>query len=1173
MNKPWKHQQTQDQLRIFISSRIEECSAERQVVRDAIRDLNHQPILFEAIGARPYPPRDLYLSRLSESHAMIAIYRLGYGYIDQANGMAISGLEDEYRFAKEKGIETLFYIWKPSDEREPRLSSLIQEVSTGPTVAFYDDHEKLGEFVKRDLTALITAKFLEAGTQRGVLQEDSSHIISGALSRIGALLPRPALINQIVEKSGKSSVVCIYGPAGIGKTTIAAQYANARGGIFLRASGLAPKEIFSACAGLLKPGSKLDHAPYTTLEGARLGAAAAWAEISEVELIVDECDFVTELVSALQAGGGFDAAKRLLFTSRKSFVEYDNVLVPMLTQDEVNQILAKTSQAKSISSAQLAGGTPLDVQDALIIGGTAIEDFGSISGIQGSSGEILKYLALAAWPLSAEELLLLRADDSYSIDMLVADIDQLGAMVDDSPRGYRIVHANTAEKVTTWLKQSTQQFRFFVNRLTRLAERQGMIRYAYHHAKSLQDGSENKFIQGALREAAQLGDWRLAIAVADEMLAAAVDAESKAEAFHLLLGTIYPLDLMGAANRATEQLEKARELAESLGEKAIQEWRECSIGTKARRALLSEDVAELQRLYDEYGKAGRTWDQARLGLELSAIYLSTKKHEDAVNILRSTWTAFHDLGDDYGIDLSERNLASALSALPGHEEETERLVASISARTHGSSDMRRQRAWLCNILVRRLRASGRFDEAEALAQEAITIAVELGDESLRALNLVNLGNVQRSKRSPQQAFEAYEKAAVVAKSCGRTDIEADASRLVAGLFNDFSELGTAESRNEKAVLYAQTAIGLLRGSVYGDAQGSAWRELAEAYAAQGKATSAIDAAFEAANAFREEGDSDAFAQSLRYGCHLALPKHPSNYLDKVKLGLGLTELPVAADLVDQFIGLVVPIIKSAPKGALISLLGSHLETAWSALPEVMQRGFAATGIEKLNEFAMQTKGGNGKDQWRTLYSAIAFASLMKNTLHPYLHYRLADTVTRHVGDIFAREEQDGSRVWTVVFNWKRRVAMTVFPLDDSPATSLACFVLAVFSKAFETELEDELIGSGSNVSELLIQVSAYDLMPADIKELATKSLGLGDILTEQPCVVSRPAAFDAISPTIVFLAPSFLSEVSVQGQGGNALEVLLGLALTELTFQMLRGEVEVESLRPKIVSLVHRARP
>jgi hypothetical protein len=266
-------------------------------------------------------------------------------------------------------------------------------------------------------------------------------------------------------------------------------------------------------------------------------------------------------------------------------------------------------------------------------------------------------------------------------------------------------------------------------------------------------------------------------------------------------------------------------------------------------------------------------------------------------------------------------------------------------------------------------------------------------------------------------------------------------------------------------------------------------------------------------------------------------------------------------------------MESAPKGALISLLGSHLETAWSSLPDVMQRAFAAVGVEKLNEFAARNRGGNGKDLWRTLYSAIALASLMKNTLHPYLNHRLANAVTRHVDDIFAREDADGSRVWTVVFGWNRRVVLSVLPLDDSPATSLACFVLSVFAKAFETELKDELIGSESDVSELLVQVSAYDRMPANMKELAAKTLGLGDILSEQPCAVSRPADFNVISPTIVFLAPSFLADVSVQGKGGSALEVLLGLTLTELVFQMHRGQVEVDSLRPKIVSLVRRARP
>ena len=58
---------TVDRLAVFVSSTITECAAERAVVRDAIRSINHEPILFEEIGARPHPPRELYKARLEIS--------------------------------------------------------------------------------------------------------------------------------------------------------------------------------------------------------------------------------------------------------------------------------------------------------------------------------------------------------------------------------------------------------------------------------------------------------------------------------------------------------------------------------------------------------------------------------------------------------------------------------------------------------------------------------------------------------------------------------------------------------------------------------------------------------------------------------------------------------------------------------------------------------------------------------------------------------------------------------------------------------------------------------------------------------------------------------------------------------------------------------------------------
>lgn len=1171
MTNAWKYQQNQDQLRIFVSSRIDECKSERTVVAGAIRALRHQPVLFEAVGARPYPPRDLYLSRLSESHAMVAIYREGYGYIDEANGMVISGLEDEYRFAKQEGIETLVYVCKTSDGRDPRLAALVAEIATGTTLGFYEIPEQLEESVKRDLTALITARFLAAGTQRGVLQEDSSNVLARTLNRVGVLVLRRSVIALIQQRANEASIVCIHGPAGIGKTTVAAQFADRIEGRFIRVSGLAPKEIFSACAGIVRADRSRDAVSFSTLEGARLGLAAAWAETPAIDLVVDECDFISELIATLSAGGGFTGTKRLFYTSRSPSANHSNVQVPVLTRDEIDQIFAASPLPHKDTVLALEGATPLEIQQALLYRRSPRDQLSAIE-VPGSAGEVLKYLALAISPLSAEDLLQLRADGNYSVESLAADIDLLGGIVEDSPRGYRVIHEVIASNVSRALRESAQRYRFYVNRLIRLAERSGVARHAYELARSLGDGSERKFIAGAAREAAQLGDWHLGVRLIDELLVYAIDTDSRTEAFHLTLSLVYPLELMGDANRASEALSKARELALALGDAALRRWEEFAVSTRARRALATSDVKELEEIHKRYGNEQRIWDQARVGLELSAIYLAAKRHEEAVRILRPTLGAFRELGDDYGIDLAERNLASALSAVPEGGEEAELLVASISARIRDETDTRRQRAWLCNILTRRLRASGRYSEAETLATEAIEIATQLGDESLRAINLVNLGNVYRNQKASARAIEAYEAAALAGRKCGRLDIEADASRLVAGILNDFEDSGPEQERRRKAAMYAQTAIGLLRGTVYDEAQARAWWELAEARESLGMTIPAIEAAFEAASAFRREGDDDSFGRALSYAIGMALPQHVDSYLKCVGGALGLSAEVQGKTEADRFLNLISAILEKAPRSGLISTLGAHLGAIWARLPTLMKRGLAAASVERLWNFA----GGRRADSsqaWRVLYAGIAIATLLKDSSNPYLHHRLADSVTRNVGDIFFREEGNGSRVWTVVMSIKRRVTLTILPLDDSPASNLACFVLAVFVKAFEVELSDELIGGGAQIDELVVQVAAFDQMPHDLRTLASESIGLAEILSTQACAVSRPSSFTIASPTLVFLASEFLDQVSVQKEGGSALELLLGLTLTELTFQLLRGHVETDAIRPKIVSLVRKARP
>lgn len=1168
MTNPWSYRSTQDKLLIFVSSCLQECKEERAIVQDVIISLNHQPVLFEHLGARPYSPRDLYRSRLYKSQAMVAIYRSSYGYIDAPNGAEISGLEDEFRRAQEWGINTLVYVQRLPEDRDSRLAEMIKEIEGGHhTLAFYRNPEELRDRVRDDLTALITERFLSAGTQRDVLRETSQDVLARTLGRAGMIINRAGLIEELNSRLRASPVLCLYGPAGIGKTTLAAQFAQSEAAIFIRVSGLAPKDLFAVCANALRGGDSAEARSCSTLEGARLGLSALWAQAEAITLVVDECDFVPELIDALSSGGGTSPEKRLIFTSRESSNTFASFVVPPLSRAEVDEILAKTAIAKEIAPQVRETGNPLQLQQALAQRELSPATEG-LARIEGTAGELLRYLALSSVPLSAEDLVAVRADSNYSIEALYADIGQLGRLVDDSPRGLRLMHAETAAAIVSELSESPQRLRFYVNRLIRLFKDAGDLRRVYDLASLLNDGSEKKYAAATAREATQLGDWRLGVKLIDQLLEQALDAESKAKAFHLMLSLVYPLELMGDAQRAAALLERAQPLASALGPSAQTNLEEAEISSRARRGLSIEDVAALEDIYRRYGDRQQRWDQARVGLELSAIYMAAKDYEKAREVLRPTLATFKDLGDDYGVDLAQRNMASALSALPGHEEEAERLIGTIEERARDEPDARRQRAWLCNILTRRLRQSGRHKEAEALAKEAIEIGAALGDESLRAINFLNLGNIYRDMERPQLAIKAYEAAAVAAQKCGRRDIEADSSRLVAGIFNDFPKIEGINDRHARARVYAQHAIGLLRGALNYDVLARALIELGKAQEALGEKAPAAEAFFEAAKDFAQVPDEDSYERALVHGSHLALPDHIELYLERLADALSVVRPNSEEAMADQFITLVRPLIERSPRGALIPLLGGHLHQVWSHLPESMRGALASAVINIVREFDRDRK--NDFESWRVLYTGIVLSSLLKERMHPFLHSRLAQSVMLSVDDVFVREEGDGSRIWTVVLNLGRRVIVTISSLDETPETSLASFALAMFIKAFQDELGKELVGGGAGVDELRIHIGHFDHMPEDVRRLANQNLGLGDMLAKQACAVSRPSDFEEASPALVFLSSAFFEGISFGEGRGGSLQILFGLTLVELTFQLLRGQVEMEVIRPKVISLVRR---
>jgi hypothetical protein len=86
---------TPDQrLRVFVSSTVGEAgelAAERRAVLRAISALRLTPVLFE-LGARPYPPRELYRAYLAQSDIFVGLYWQRYWRVGP--GMEVSSLEE-----------------------------------------------------------------------------------------------------------------------------------------------------------------------------------------------------------------------------------------------------------------------------------------------------------------------------------------------------------------------------------------------------------------------------------------------------------------------------------------------------------------------------------------------------------------------------------------------------------------------------------------------------------------------------------------------------------------------------------------------------------------------------------------------------------------------------------------------------------------------------------------------------------------------------------------------------------------------------------------------------------------------------------------------------------------------------------------------------------------------
>jgi hypothetical protein len=143
-----------------VSSTLGELAEERQAVSRAISALRLSPVMFE-LGARPYPPREVYQQYLAQSDVFIGLYWQRYG--QPAPGARVSGLEEEFELSGD--LPRLLYIKGPAPDREPRLAELLARIQDEASVSYrhFRTTAELGRLVRDDLAVLLSEPFAAAG--------------------------------------------------------------------------------------------------------------------------------------------------------------------------------------------------------------------------------------------------------------------------------------------------------------------------------------------------------------------------------------------------------------------------------------------------------------------------------------------------------------------------------------------------------------------------------------------------------------------------------------------------------------------------------------------------------------------------------------------------------------------------------------------------------------------------------------------------------------------------------------------------------------------------------------------------------------------------------------------------------------------------------------------------
>lgn len=1155
--------QPPERLRIFVSSTIGECASERVRVREAIVSLNHEPFLFEDAGARPYPPRTLYLRKLRESDIFVGIYKLSYGWV--APQAQISGLEDEYREAIKRGIPCLLYVYADRSSRDPRLTALLAEFEQGEnTYSHYQSSDDLYTRVRDDLTSVIVERFLRMRSVEPMIAGDSSRDFS-----TDSVIERPQLEEAIQQVLRSEPILAVVGAPGSGKTVALSRLAKNNRFDFISASEIQSGELIQIINNRLRASRAAEPEYFLGSDNALVALKDELERHHEITLVID--DLFDEqsrdaLCRLLKASTGMH---RLVYSTNAGLAaDHPRFVVPPLTEEEASQVFNRSAWTSdsSVRSRVLAvsGGNPLLLRYVLESGSDAtppslvtIATTGYLR-LPPRTKEILAYLAISGAQLSLEEILQLVTEGPGVPSQVVADLEPAREFLVETVFGFTLKHQHQRHAIVAALQKHPQALAYYARRVARLLRRRGDNVLAFRVLDQISDKDRIPAGYAAIFDASRVHDFRTVRPILVAMIRALGDSADVEDVVRLRLGLSDAAFVLGDVKESDESLRIAEETAKESGDPVlISLAREVSVWHGAIMRWDASSIEALRGLRNTYRDEGDVWSFGRMALEISALNIRMDRFDDAALEAEDARAAFLEVGDTYGESLATMNLASALSGIPGREVELEQVLREIreSQRTGPS---KRVRAWFANLMVRRLRREKSFAAAKRYAEEAIGIGNELGELHLVALNRINLGNVLRDEGNSREALREYEAASALANKLGELGTEASAERLISGIHLSLKEM-------DLALQHGSYAVAVLEGSAASSEAAECLEQLGDVQKQLRRDAEARESFLKAAAIYKAINEPE---DQWRIGEYLlsVLAKEglQVEYCRAVDSLTGAAPDDSSDDeqvWPEQLYKRLAALVEAVPESHTIGVLGKCFKLLLDELVDPVARFLFIESSETL--LGRRTEHTN---EWRTILPLLSLLTAVPARLiHIEDLQYLALELERRVQGIHVRPDGNGAPAWTIVLDLKYPVICSINGFDESKETALIIFLLVIFFKGFGRLIQREIVGDTSLIRrELVISVGNERHIPDSIRSFLEPSLKDSDSSVSRPTDPKQEQAL----PTNVFFKESIVEDWTPGTGKSSGLHILLGQTLLEVVYQLFGGEIDEEVLRPKLLNVI-----